>query len=753
MAPWLEATVEAHPWLSGAAEPAEARRQKAVLQRLLSLPLAQGLLDSTPGIALAPGSREAVYVSAALERYLTPEEAASGVLSGEAWSELDEARRYALVCRLAEAAYGLEGCPALRPIVTLKDPETGLNHYFAAELDFRLVRFAPQGAAPALDAAQAEALQAALQNGAAAPPHLALEGFRAEGIELLRFVDITEEHALSLLKGDLLEGERGALAQLVGIFEGRVRDYLGKPEVFLGLAATQGDTLRPLRTAAGAADPFRPERLDPARLGGTFIGRALSEGKPQLVCDLAAEGSGDLERELAGAGVRAAIVAPLNHRSSLTGLLYLWSPRPNALALRDLALLDRVLPLCAAAVNRSKEELNYRVQSVILSEYTAIHPSVEWRFRKAALNYIRRHDRGLRAEAEPIVFDEVYPLYGVADIRASSAHRNEAVKHDLHEHLTEVEDILQLARTAKPLPILNYLAAQAEANRRMLEDGLSSDEEAGIKDFISRHIEPLLDHLTTFGPAVAERVEAYRADAQVESGRLYRQCRAFDQSVSLLNQTISGYLDAEEARAQAMFPHYFEKRQTDGVEFSIYVGASLVEDIPFNPLYVRNLRLWQLMVMCGIARLAAPLKERMEMPLETTQLVIAHSAPLSIRFQLSETRFDVDGTHHIRYEIMKRRLEKAQLKGADERLTQPGKIAIVYSQFREAWEYEEYIRFLQSAGYLAPEIEEVEISDLQGISGLKALRVNVLLESGAGGDGLSSEVIERAVAAMPLEPF
>ena len=57
--------------------------------------------------------------------------------------------------------------------------------------------------------------------------------------------------------------------------------------------------------------------------------------------------------------------------------------------------------------------------------------------------------------------------------------------------------------------------------------------------------------------------------------------------------------------------------------------------------------------------------------------------------------------------------------------TQPGKIAIVYSQTAEAAEYRDYIAYLQSLGYLHGEVESLELEELQGVSGLRALRVAV----------------------------
>ena len=69
------------------------------------------------------------------------------------------------------------------------------------------------------------------------------------------------------------------------------------------------------------------------------------------------------------------------------------------------------------------------------------------------------------------------------------------------------------------------------------------------------------------------------------------------------------------------------------------------------------------------------------------------------------------------------------LKNSEERLTQPGKIAIVYSQHRELEEYLEFIEYLQHEKLLGEDIEHLDLEDTQGISGLKAVRVNVLLES------------------------
>ena len=47
---------------------------------------------------------------------------------------------------------------------------------------------------------------------------------------------------------------------------------------------------------------------------------------------------------------------------------------------------------------------------------------------------------------------------------------------------------------------------------------------------------------------------------------------------------------------------------------------------------------------------------------------------------------------------------------------------------RKRSEYQEYILFLQSKNILSPVIENLELEELQGVSGLKALRVSINME-------------------------
>ena len=155
----------------------------------------------------------------------------------------------------------------------------------------------------------------------------------------------------------------------------------------------------------------------------------------------------------------------------------------------------------------------------------------------------------------------------------------------------------------------------------------------------------------------------------------------------------------------------------------MYAGEQLLIDKKFNVLQINDLRIWQLKLMCEIAMLAQAYNKFLPIPLNLTHLVVVQNKPISISFSKEERRFEVDGSYDTRYEIIKKRIDKALIKGTDERLTQPGMLAIVYSQEEEKEEYVRYLEYLRNLSYIKYDIEDHVLQDLQGVHGLRALRV------------------------------
>jgi hypothetical protein len=126
-----------------------------------------------------------------------------------------------------------------------------------------------------------------------------------------------------------------------------------------------------------------------------------------------------------------------------------------------------------------------------------------------------------------------------------------------------------------------------------------------------------------------------------------------------INKKMATILDAKQAQAQEIFPHYYERFKTDGVEHNLYIGASIEPNKEYNPMYLHNLRLWQLETLSEMELEHHKLKSSLPYSLDVTSLILAFSSPISIRFRMDEKRFDVDGSYNARYEVVKKRIDKA----------------------------------------------------------------------------------------------
>jgi hypothetical protein len=547
---------------------------------------------------------------------------------------------------------------------------------------------------------------------------------------------VTDQEVLSSLKRDLIDKESIVSSARLESLQAKLRTLFRRPSLHLGLAAVEGDRVLVLNDAMShdRASIFADSaHHKTSEFTGSLYERAVIQNRPVIIDDLAAwPDRTRSEEDLIAAGARTFVCAPLHYQDKVIGTLELISPRPGDLNATHLPKLEEVLPLFSMAVRRSVEELDARVQAMIKEKCTAIHPVVEWRFRKAVLNTMERESESVSdVEMEPIVFENVYPLYGLADIRGASVQRGVAIQADLLLQLRLAADVLRAASEARSLPALDELGYRVDKRIAQVQRSLNSGDEIGIIGFLRANVENLFDHLGTFGTDVRARIKLYRGALDARLGVVYRRRQLFEESVTRIAEAISAHLDREELAAQAMFPHYFEMQKTDGVDYQIYVGPSLLEDGRFDPICLKNLRLWQLILTCGIAVRAHQLRDQLPVPLETTHLILGQHAPRSIRFRFDEKRFDVDGAYDIRYEIVKKGIDKAVVEGTSNRVTQPGKIAIIYGQSPEAREYRGYIEYLQGLGYLTSEVEELDLGELQGVQGLRALRVAVALENQA----------------------
>lgn len=323
----------------------------------------------------------------------------------------------------------------------------------------------------------------------------------------------------------------------------------------------------------------------------------------------------------------------------------------------------------------------------------------------------------------------MYTRYtGAIDIRNSSTERSRAIQQDLLEQLGLAQSIIRKAQVTIDFPLLKVINYRIDKYIYTVSNILFSGEEISIHKFLKEEVVQLFNHLKTVIPEIRNDIVNYFSSIDDTVHMRYQHRAAFEESITRINHELAKFIDKEQQSAQEIYPHYFERFATDGVDFNIYIGQSVTPEKAFNSFYLKNLKLWQLSTLARAAQMMHRLEEKLSLPLATTQLILSHSSPISISFRTAERKFDVDGAYNIRYEIIKKRIDKVRIRDTNERLTQPYKIAIVYSQPNEANEYITYIEYLEKQGLLTGKVEKFDLEELQGVSGLKALRVSVNME-------------------------
>ncbi len=574
------------------------------------------------------------------------------------------------------------------------------------------------------------------------------ENFTLSGFMILNAIDVTDQEIVSSMKQDLIR--KDALNTHNGFLrmQEKMQSLLRNRDILMGIVELPAETNALFENGREIVFSFVMDNkdIDCDCIEDSLYNKIYETREPVLVNNLEQlENKTKLEERILVQGIKNVFLSPIIFDDRMIGVLEIGAKSPGVITPASILRLETVIPLFGVALARGMEDLENTIQAIIKEECTAIHPSVEWRFRNAALNYIRKREDDEYVDMEEIVFRDVYPLYGLSDIRNSSTIRNEAIKDDLITNLNMVNEIIHTANTHRRLYSLDELNYRIGKQIESINFGLGSGDELVILNFLKNEIEPIFKHIRDFDEEVADAIERYKTRIDPELGFVYSRRKAYEDSVGKLTDVICNYLEHEQVGAQKIFPHYFERYKTDGVDHTMYIGQSMVQRKKFDHVYLKNLRLWQLITTGSIIRKAEAFKKHLDEPIDIANLILVQNIPLAIRFRYDEKQFDVDGAYNVRYEIMKKRIDKAEIKGGEERLTQPGKIAIVYSHQAEADEYLEYIDYLNAHGYLEKEIEQLELENLQGVNGLKALRVTVNMEKNLVEESLSVKEIDSVL--------
>ncbi|HEY5966613.1 MAG TPA: hypothetical protein VIU35_01490 [Chitinophagaceae bacterium] len=614
------------------------------------------------------------------------------------------------------------------------DPHSGLVKYMELQLDTRYIDVKYTGSHLPIPEDFINKKDHGLLSLEQLQHNIPIDQFVFEGIVIGRVIDVTETEVISQMKSELLNLNAFSEGVVYHKLQDLVQSLIGLKDIRIGItpffkvnghfvfselhnsnsllfkhykAVMERDSVNDCcrELFMGTDKPIIYEKIDEERVNEIdYLGFYFDQG------------------------YRSLILAPLKHYGDLWGILEIGSDHEGKLNYKHIGKLDVAIPLFTRAIEKSAESLDNQIDKVIKEQFTAVQPSVEWKFTEAAYNYIIQKQQGKDPKPERIAFESVYPLYGAIDIRNSSVERSQSIQLDFIEQLQMAASVIKKAQDTMPFPLLQEVQFKIDKHISAASDVLQNDEETIIHDFLQNQVGSIFKHLKGTAPAIQKDIDGYFAALDKNIGMIYHHRKEFEESIANINEQVSRFVDREQVSVQQIFPHYFERYVTDGVEFNIYIGQALSPRKKFDELYLRNMKMWQLTTLAKASRLTNELCKQLSHPMKTTQLILAHSTPISISFRADERKFDVDGAGNIRYEIIKKRIDKVRIKDTNERFTQPGKVSIVYSQPKDAEEYAEYIEFLQNQKLLKPGIEYHDLEELQGVVGLKGLRVDVQYE-------------------------
>ncbi len=566
--------------------------------------------------------------------------------------------------------------------------------------------------------------------------------WKFKGFILANLYDATTDVSISEFKTNLLKYDKGD-SDFILAFQNIFRSIFNLTEIKVGFSNYNVQFKSLERVPEKEIDSFvlneeMTQECESALCSGSFHS-IFTKGEFFAVSDVEKYYSYDTTspfyKNLLDQGIHSAIFAPITHGGDFLGLLEIVSPNKYELnSINANKLLD-LMPYLVDSVLRSRQQMENDLEIIIQNECTSIHPSVYWRFRQEARRFMYGQvDGDTSITFRDIVFKDVYPLFGQTDIKGSSQARNTAVQKDLLLQLETSRTILNKVLEKNKLPVYEEFLFRIDSFVNEINEQLAVDSERKILNFFTYDIKPFFNHIKGNDHQIDLLISNYEGMLEDSMGLIYKHRKDYDESVMLINKKMAAVLDKQQAQAQKMYPHFFERFKTDGVEHNMYIGESITREDSFNKIYLYNLRLWQLQAICEMENEHYKLSRKLSHPLDVASMILVFNTSLSVRFRMDEKRFDVDGTYNARYEVVKKRVDKAYIKGTEERVTQKGKIAIVYSQAADEREYMRYIKFLQEKKYLGEHVEVVELEDLQAVTGLKAIRVDVLYKTKKGAE-------------------
>ena len=517
-------------------------------------------------------------------------------------------------------------------MVEIKNREQGVSKSYHIAINADMIEFIPTERAVEITREDFEILVDNQENIGLWKEKFPPNSWILRGVSIANLVDVTNSQALSKITSSLLVKSELSME--------KIREGLGalfnNSKLISGVVSMED----------GYFSQIHDNEMKSIILGnlssmscedslcGYSIDKLIRRTDPLIIPDVKrfhAKSKSRLTQNLVDQHIGSFIMIPLIFEEELMGFIELGSLNVYELNSISISKILPLIPVLAMAMKRFKTEEQNQIEAIIQQECTTIHPSVKWRFKDEAKNFLRTRYLGKQPLFKDIIFKDVVPLYGQLDIKGSSNRRNEAVKSDLLAQLNQVSKVLKQAHLTTNILAYDELLFRVNELKKEIGGELSAGNEHKIFEFIKHDIDPVFAHIKTADSKLQKLVEGYNGLLDPELKTLYIERKKYDNSVNKINQVLASALDRKQDEAQQIFPHYFERYKTDGIEFNMYIGQSMANNATYNPIYLRNLRIWQIMAMWSLENDFRNLKKELDVDVEIASLILAYSTFLNGR--------------------------------------------------------------------------------------------------------------------------
>jgi hypothetical protein len=300
-------------------------------------------------------------------------------------------------------------------VKSIIDPETKLPKYYRLIIDTRFLEITANVEMPVYDLnIVKDYIQDETNTIDILTKLIPPEIFTIEGISIVTMVDVTGEYVLESIKNIIIEHHESKNVSHSKEIATALKTLVGTEKLEFGmLPYTKLNNKLLVNEKSG----FYSTLIKLAEEDGwkyedelNLIEEYLSNPRTMIFPEITEEDQKKypMLRLLWAKGIKSYGLFPLYYNAKLVGCLELYTEDPTKFNGSTLTKIDLAFPLLAQLYQDIITDFNQEISEIVTDKFTALQPSVEWRFHQAAYHYLQSGGKARNLPVEPVFFLKVY---------------------------------------------------------------------------------------------------------------------------------------------------------------------------------------------------------------------------------------------------------------------------------------------------------------------------------------------------------